>query len=241
LESTKAVLQGEDAAKKANTLAVIDLVLSHVLRLFHPFLPFISEELWHGIGYSEDMPADQGGKTLMSAPWPKPFDAEFRDFYSLDDCYLEFVEAKHELVTIGRNLRREANIASNKKVSYILKREDGLPPHDLAVLKLLLNAEAFTVQTDYEPKKGTLSARAEMGELYLPTEGLIDVTAEVARLTKLLESYQVEIEKVRSKLANPAFTQKAPPTVLEEHQKRLLDWQAKLAHTQKALEALRGS
>jgi valyl-tRNA synthetase len=67
VEASKAVLQGQDAALKANTLAVIDFVLSHTLRLFHPFLPFITEELWHAMGYYADMPADQGGKTIMFA------------------------------------------------------------------------------------------------------------------------------------------------------------------------------
>src|SRR6185436_13341890 len=146
VESTKIILQsgaGREAAmaspdgspdappapvdpKKANALAVMDFVLSHTLRLFHPFLPFITEELWQGMGYAEDMPADQGGQSIMFAPWPKPFDSDTRDFYSLDDCYIDYVNSKYELVTQGRNLRREANIAAGKKVKYILKREHGL-------------------------------------------------------------------------------------------------------------------
>src|SRR5206468_4307502 len=71
--------------RRANTLAVIDFLLSHTLRLFHPFLPFITEELWHGMGYHEGMPENQGGKTIMFAPWPKPFDQDIRDHYGLDD------------------------------------------------------------------------------------------------------------------------------------------------------------
>ena len=74
LETCKAVFNSGDEARKANTLAVIDFVLAHTLRVFHPFLPFITEELWHGMGYSEDMPADQGGRTIMFAAWPKAFD-----------------------------------------------------------------------------------------------------------------------------------------------------------------------
>ena len=70
-------------ARKANTLAVIDFVLSHTLRLFHPFLPFITEELWHGMGYAEDMPENQGGQTIMTAPWPKPLDDDFKSHYGL--------------------------------------------------------------------------------------------------------------------------------------------------------------
>jgi len=63
---------GEGEAKKANTIAVIDFVLSHTIRLFHPFVPFITEELWNGMGYATDMPDNQGGKTIMNAPWPLP-------------------------------------------------------------------------------------------------------------------------------------------------------------------------
>ena len=102
--------QRDAPRRRANTLAVIDFVLSHTLRLFHPFLPFITEELWHGMGYHEDMPREQGGQTIMFAPWPKPLDEDFRGHYGLDDCYLDMVNAKYELVTQGRNLRREGNI-----------------------------------------------------------------------------------------------------------------------------------
>ena len=74
VEASKAALQGGDGARKANTLAVIDFVLGHTLRLFHPFLPFITEELWHGLGYNQDLPEDQGGQTIMTAHWPAPLD-----------------------------------------------------------------------------------------------------------------------------------------------------------------------
>ncbi|HMJ65474.1 MAG TPA: valine--tRNA ligase [Candidatus Binatia bacterium] len=238
VESSKAVLQSTDEARKRNTLAVIDFVLSHTLRLFHPFLPFITEELWHGMGYHEDMPEAQGGRSIMFAPWPKPFDQDFRDHYSLDDCYVDFVASKHDLVTQGRNLRREANIASNKKVKFVFKPGTGVPPHDIKVIELLLNADPLEVAPDYEPKKGTPAVRAQLGELYLPMEGLIDPTAERARLVRELEKIQGEIGKVEAKLNNPAFVQKVPPNVLQEHQKRLADWNQKLATVEKALQDL---
>ncbi len=226
------------AARKANTLAVIDFVLSHTLRLFHPFLPFITEELWHGMGYAEDMPENQGGKTIMFAPWPKPLDDDFKGHYGLDDCYREMVDAKYDLVTQGRNLRRTANIPAGKKVKYIFKPAQPLTPHDAEVLKLLLNAEALEVNPDYQPGKGTPTVRTPLGELCLPLEGLVDVAAEKARLTKELEKIESEIAKAEQKLANPHFTQKAPPQVLEEHKKRLGEWQAKREHARSALASL---
>jgi valyl-tRNA synthetase len=240
VEASKAVFFGNDAARKANTLAVIDFVLSHTLRLFHPFLPFITEELWHGMGYSTDMPENQGGKTIMNAPWPRPFDQDFRDHYALDDCYLEFANQKYEVVTQGRNLRRIGNIQSGKKVKFVLKPNREILPHDAEVIKILLNAEVLDINENYAAKKGTPTAITPMGEIFLPLEGHVDPAAEIARLTKEREKIQGEIVKVEQKLANPAFTQKVPPQVLAEHQQRLTDWQAKLAHVVEALKAFEG-
>src|SRR5439155_15610532 len=155
------------AAHRANTLAVIDFVLSHTLRLFHPFLPFVTEELWHGMGYHEDMPEGQGGKTIMFAPWPKPLDQDFRDHYGLDECYLDFVNAKYDLVTQGRNLRREANNPASQRVKFIFKAANELPPHDVDILKLLLNAESLEINPDFQPHKGTPTVHSEMGDLFL--------------------------------------------------------------------------
>ena len=217
---------GTDETRKANTLAVIDFVLSHTIRLFHPFLPFITEELWHGMGYATDMPDDQGGKTIMFAPWPKPFDADLRDAYSLDDCYLEFATQKYEVVTQGRNLRRVGNIQAGKKVKFVLKPNREVLPHDAEVIRILLNAEAIEINDSYAAKKGTPTAHTPFGELFLPLDGLIDVEAEKVRLTKELDKISTEIGKVEQKLANPAFTQKVPASVLQEHQQRLTERQS---------------
>jgi valyl-tRNA synthetase len=230
----------EGERRRANTVAVIDFVLSHTLRLFHPFLPFITEELWHGMGYHEDMPEQQGGSTIMFAPWPKPLDEDFRGHYGLDDCYLDMVNAKYDLVTQGRNLRREGNIPASKKVKYVFKPANALLPHDAKVLKLLLNAEALDIDAAYQPKQGTPTVHSEMGDLFLPLEGQVDKEAETARLRKELEKTEAEIARAEQKLNNPNFASKAPADVLEAHRQRLAEWQAKRERAQTALAALRG-
>jgi valyl-tRNA synthetase len=175
----------------------------------------------------------------MNARWPKPLDDPFKEHYSLDESDERFVTAKYDLVTQGRNLRREANIPAAKKVRFVLKPLSDLPAREMDVLRLLLNAESLEANSGYQPPTGTPSVHSDLGELYMPVEGLVDVTAERARLEKELAKYAAEEEKVQSKLQNPAFTQKVPPAVLEEHQKRLADWQAKAARVKAALNALR--
>ena len=238
VESCKATFFGEDAARKANVLAVFDFVMGHTLRLFHPFLPFITEELWHGLGYSEDMPADQGGETIMTAHWPTALDEDFMTFYGLEETVDLLVDAKHQLVTAGRNLRTIGNIPFAKKVDYILKPAGTLDPYEAEVIQSLLNAEGLEVDPDYAPRKGTPASRSALGELFLPLDGLIDVEAEKARLEGQLEKISKEIEKAGAKLNNPKFTERAPEDVLQEAKDRLADWQEKERQTRESIEYL---
>ena len=150
------------------------------------------------------------------------------------------VNAKYELVTQGRNLRREGNIPSSKKVKFVFKPAKPLLPHEAEVLRLLLNAETLEIDADYLPKKGTPAVHSDLGDLFLPMEGLRDVAAEKARHAKELEKIESEITKAEQKLNNPNFTSKAPPHVLQEHQQRLAEWQTKRDRTRKALESLQG-
>ncbi|MGA3180295.1 MAG: valine--tRNA ligase [Verrucomicrobiota bacterium] len=247
VEACKAALTGAGAAaeagaaaRRANTLAVIDFVLSNTLRLFHPFLPFITEELWHGMGFHLDLPAEQGGDTIMFARWPAALDADFRAHYRLDGRFLNEVDARNEFITQGRNLRRAGGLPGNKRVKYIFKPSGKTEAPDLAVMKQLLNAEPLEARDDYTPERGTPAARSELGELYLPLEGLTDMEAERERVRKEMAKVEAEIQKTEQKLANPAFAQKAPPAVLEEHRKRLASWQGELERLRKALESSGG-
>jgi valyl-tRNA synthetase len=252
IEASKAVLQSSatvpvasEAAsetlalrekRKANTLAVIDFVLGHTLRLFHPFLPFITEELWHGMGFNADMPENQGGKSIMFAPWPKPLDADELAHFGI---LLEDEQAandKYKAVELGRGLKSTFNI--NKKVRFVLKPASELPNHEIEVLRILLNAEPLEVDAAFQPKKGTPAALTPLGELFLPLDGLIDVEAEKARVGKEVAKVESELEKVTAKLADTNFTSKVPQKVLDEHQQRKTDWEDKLAKLKVMLEAL---
>ena len=238
VESCKATFFGKDAARKANVLAVFDFVMGHALRLFHPFLPFITEELWHGLGCSEGLPEEQGGKTIMSAHWPQAFGDDFKAHYGLEETVVDLIAAKHELVIGGRNLRTIGNIPFAKKVDYILKPAGELDPYEVEVVQSLLNAESLQVDKEYAPRKGTPAARSALGELYLPLDGVIDVEAEKVRLEAQLEKISKEIKKASAKLNNPKFTERAPEDVLQEAKDRLAEWQQKEGQMRESIEYL---
>ncbi|MGC8829701.1 MAG: valine--tRNA ligase [Verrucomicrobiia bacterium] len=238
IEASKAVLQGNNEARKANTLAVIDFVLSNTLRLFHPFLPFITEELWQGMGFNNDLPQMQGGSTIMYAHWPKPFDDDFKEFYGLDESDEQLAEARYELVRQGRNLRREYNIPTNKKVKFYFKPSEEKYSLEPEVMRVLLNADEFIIDRNYQPQKGTPSAHSALGELYMPLVGLIDVQAEKARLEKELQKAKQELERAQQKLSNQGFLQNAPKSEVEKVKYRLNESEEKVKKLTAALSAL---
>jgi len=236
IEASKAVLQGSDEKRKANTLAVIDFVLGHTLRLFHPFMPFITEELWHGMGFNTDLPENQGGKSIMFAIWPKPLDEDELAHFGILPEDEKTANDKYEAVNLGRGLKSTFNI--NKRVRFVLKPSQELPDYEIEVLRILLNAEPLDVDASFQPKKGTPAALTPLGELFLPLEGLIDVEAETARVGKEIAKVESELEKVRAKLADTNFTAKVPQKVLDDHTQREADWFAQLAKLKTMLEAL---
>jgi valyl-tRNA synthetase len=175
----------------------------------------------------------------MSARWPVPLDDDFKAHYVLDPTDEQFANAKYEVVNLGRGLRRDFNIASNKRVRFVFRPHAPLAAIDAAVLKLLLNAEPFeVVDTTWTGASGTPTALTPMGELFLPLEGLVDVAAERERLTKEIAKVQDELTKVEAKLANPNFAGKVPAAVLEEHQGRRAAWAEKLVQLQKMRDVL---
>jgi valyl-tRNA synthetase len=239
VESCKAALQSGDEARRANTLAVVDFVLSHALRLFHPFLPFITEELWHGMGYAADMPEGQGGRTIMFAPWPKALEEDFKNHYGLADDVLARMQARQKLVIEIRNIRAQYRIPPHKKLVLILHAPADMEPAEKEVIQLLAGAERIDHRPSYQPAKGEpVLYPASGGKLYIPLAGLVDVEAEKARLGREMQKTEAEIQKAQTKLEHPDFARKVPPAVLQEHRQRLADWQTKRAQLQAALEGL---
>ncbi len=185
------------------TLATQDAVLSRFLVLLHPYMPHITEELWATMGYGKD------GEFLMQTQIPaEPVLA------GVPAEKIALAQAKAAAVyssaTRARNLKAAYNLASARNVTFVLKPAVPWAAEVTATLRLLAGAASVEVDGLFSTRPGVAATVTDLGELYLPLEGLIDVEAERQRLTKELAKAEAEIEKAAGKLQNPAFAEKAP-------------------------------
>lgn len=226
VEAAKADFAGADEQRRAGTLATIDHVLSRVLRLLHPMAPFITEELWHSLGL--------GQQTIQFAEWPI---AEGR--WAAPGASAK-ATATYDSAARARNLRAEFNIPSAKKLRWLLRPKADWISGEAAVLRALLNAASIEPLSQHaQAPKGTPSCLTEIGEFFLPLEGVVDIQAEKARLSKELAKIKAELDKIRAKLSNPAFVEKVPADVLEEHRGREMRAVEVARHIEERIASLR--
>ena len=194
VEAAKLDLGQPDSPTHAGTLATFDYVLSHVLRLLHPFAPFVTEELWVELGL---------GASIQLEPWPEQTFAPEAKSRRATDLY--------EAAEKGRSLRGELGLPSNQKIPFYLAGE--LPPDECGVLQALLNASELHLA---KPEVPGPKAFTPLGELYLPGTGLIDPALEIERLKKELAKIGKDLEQTRKKLGDANMLAKAPPAKIEE-------------------------
>src|SRR5437762_541242 len=206
VEAAKTEIFSADETKKKSALAVMDLVLSAVVRLLHPFMPHITEELWLRLGFGK-------GSIQFALPPGK---------IALGDVDLanqrRLVSEIYEAVQAGRNLRAEANVPSNKKIAFILRTHEKWFYNELPTVARLLNAEEVRLHRQYQAVAGVPVAVTPLGELFLAIAAR-DKTAERARLDKEIAKIEAEIRTVDSKLKSESFVERAPAVVVEEHRK----------------------
>jgi valyl-tRNA synthetase len=235
VEYSKDVLYGQDPARRAEVLKVMHYAFSTALRLLHPFMPHLTEELWHGMGYGAD------DETIMTAPWPKPLTVELAQ-WGATPGRVEYVDARHEMIRAGRMLRTDCGIAPGQKIDYILKPNSaGLAAWlkaDTATLKAMLKASEVTVDDAFTPNSAMPGTLTGIGTIYMPIEGLIDAKAESAKLTKQLEELGGHLERANQKLNNQAFISKAKPEVVAQFEKSRMELQEKYLKTKRLLEML---
>ncbi len=224
LEAAKTELQSPDAEVRQGCLQVIDFVLSRVLRLLHPFMPHITEELWHRMEYG------RGSIQFATA----------RDLHvprEIDAAEVLFASKVYESTRTVRNLRAERKIASNKKVRMILRPAvEG----DFRVFARLINAQPFEVEPDYQAQAGTPFVVTALGQIYMPLEGWIDLAAERDRLFKEIAKLETDLSSVQKKLASENFVKRAPQSVVAEHRQREANCSDQLAQLREKLAMMPG-
>ena len=227
LELSKPVLWDENAPveRQRGTRRTLVRVLEVALRLAHPFMPFITEEIWQRIAPL----AGIQGKTIMLQPWPVANEER------IDPAAEDDIEWLKGLMLGTRNIRGEMNIGPGKPLPIYLKNVSAEDQRRLteneALLKKLARLESITVLKAGE--EAPLSATALVGEMevLVPMAGLIDKGAELARLDKEILRLQGEVQRVGGKLSNAGFVDKAPAEVIEKER-------AKLAEAEQALGKL---
>ena len=231
VEASKAELSaGGEGAEGVR--AVMDTVLSGYLRLLHPFMPHITEELWSRLGYAQGEGKD--GMILFAAPPPEDslphVSAEGKARAS------NAVQAVYDAVRNVRVLRAEFKVAANQDCAAYLARDPAFAGLDLSVFRLLAKAPRLEELASTGPAKKMPHTPTPLGEVYLDLE--IDVVAERKRLEAEIAKVVAEIAKVHAKLSDESFVQGAPAQVLESFKQRGADWQAKRTKLEAVLHSL---
>jgi valyl-tRNA synthetase len=229
LELAKPVLMGEDGGPKSETRAMVAWARDEILKLLHPFMPFITEELWA-------VTASERGTLLALAPWPK-----------LEGLTNDAAEAEIgwvvDLVTAIRSVRAEMNISPSTLTPLVLAgasaETKGRAQRWSDVVKRMARLADISFSDSAPEGAVQLLVRGEVAAL--PLKGVIDFSAERARLDKELAKAEADIKRVDAKLANEKFVANAPEEIVEEEKEKRAAAEARKAKILEALERLKGA
>ncbi len=221
VEAAKTEILGEDEAKRKSSLAVMDVVLSAVLRLLHPFMPHITEELWCLLGL--------GTHSIQFAAPAEKVPLDNLDLTSIR----RRVSALYDVVRLIRNYRAEAGIPSNKKAFGVNPTISDIEK-EIPTLSRLSGAENVQLEMPF----GTLVGITKMGEGVWVKRDDRDREAAGERLDKEIAKVEKELKTVEEKLKNKSFVDRAPAAVVAEHRQRQKDFSAQLAKLKQARKRL---
>ncbi|MGD7021531.1 valine--tRNA ligase [Rossellomorea vietnamensis] len=230
IEMAKLPLYGEDEAAKKTTRSILAYVLDNTMRLLHPFMPFITEEIWQNLPHE--------GESITTAAWPAVKE-EFTDKAAAEEMKLLV-----EIIRSVRNIRAEVNTPLSKQIKLLLKAKDDGALSTLeknkAYIERFCNPEEMTISKDIEAPDKAMTAVATGVELYLPLEGLINIDEEIARLEKEYEKWNKEVARVQGKLNNEKFVGKAPQKVVVEERAKEADYLEKRSTVEARIQELKG-
>lgn len=229
IEMAKLPLYGEDEAAKLTTRSVLAHVLDNTMRLLHPFMPFVTEEIWQHLPHE--------GESITVAAWPTVntafnFTAEAGDMQLLMD-----------IIRAVRNIRAEVNTPMSKKVPMTISAKDEQTSAVLEVnkgyIEKFCNPDGLTIGANLEAPAQAMSAVVSGAEIFMPLAGLINIEEEIARLEKELDKWAKEVKLVSGKLSNERFVSKAPEALVATEREKLADYEAKYATVEKRIAELK--
>ncbi|PZT57250.1 valine--tRNA ligase [Paenibacillus silvae] len=230
IEFAKLSFYGEDPVAKKKTQSVLAYVLDQTMRLIHPFMPYISEEIWQHLPHE--------GETITLASWPV-YDPELENPGAVAEMNLLM-----DTIRAVRNIRAEVNVPMSKKIELMVKANNdetsSIIERNSHYIKRFCNTSEFESGLDLSSPDKAMTAIITGAELYLPLAGLIDIEQEVARLEKELQNLESEVLRVEKKLANEGFVAKAPAKVIEEERAKQADYSDKRDKVIARIKELKG-
>ncbi len=222
IELAKARLQGENADSARRVLVY---VLTGVLKLLHPFMPYITEEIWQSLPHE--------GESIMVSSWP-----EYDEAHCFESEAAQFTKVMDAIKAI-RNRRAEMNVPPSKKATLYIETEDAQVFEQCAVfLVRLASASEVEVNAEFD-KAGSVQVITDSAKIYIPMAELIDMEKEVARLEKEKEQCEKQAAGLEARLGNPGFVNKAPENVVAAERDRLAKLKERLAKLEESIAAMK--
>ncbi|MGG5254879.1 valine--tRNA ligase [Neobacillus sp. SM06] len=230
IEMAKLPLYGEDENAKVTTRSILAYVLDNTMRLLHPFMPFITEEIWQNLPHE--------GESITKAKWPAA-----KGTWNDEQAAVE-MKLLMEVIRAVRNIRAEVNTPMSKKIKMLVKAKDeetlAIIEKNRAYIERFCNPEELVLGTDIETPEKAMTAVVTGLEIILPLAGLINIEEEIARLEKEMEKLNKEVERVQKKLGNEGFMKKAPETVIAEERAKEKDYLEKRSIVEARINELKG-
>ena len=225
IEFSKTALYSDDDEKRSNAASVLVYVLRETLKLAHPIVPFITEEIYDAL-------PNKDAEDIMISPFPE---ANPKHAYRADSAQ---TDAVIELIKSVRNLRREMNVSQNKRTAVYIVPKEG-KEKQLKKMAGYIEKLAFASGVYFgEPSGKNASLVTTLGNVFIPMGDLVDFDKERARLKAEIEKTDEEIARARGKLENKGFTEKAPAALVEKEKEKLVKYEELKKGLVKSLEAL---
>ncbi|MBR6324457.1 MAG: valine--tRNA ligase [Victivallales bacterium] len=235
LESCKPVFNGGDAAQKQTVLRLFDYCVATFLKLLHPIMPFVTDELYHQMGFAT---ADD---SIMKAAWPAAVPEDVLNAYGATQAAEDDAEAKFELIRAIRAVRANYGIATSKALDMVVSPASDemheFLKRDAASFKALVNAGELKFVPGYQPEGPSGVAVSTAATAYIPLAGIVDLDAEKKRLEKQEAELAKYVGVVEKKLSNEKFVSKAPADIVAQERAKLAEAQEKLARVREQMKA----